>query len=59
MVPLLSELARFLCYLVTPETEFAAVRYDGAAAGAAKAGLWMLVAVLTGIGLARLLGAGA
>lgn len=59
MVPLLSEIARFLRYLLTPETEVAAVQYSGAAAGAVKAGLWMLLAVLTGIGLARLLGGGA
>jgi hypothetical protein len=59
MVPLLSEIARFLRYLLTPETEVAAVQYAGAAAGAAKAGLWMVLAVLTGIGLAHLLGGGA
>ncbi len=59
MVPLLSEIARFMRYLLTPETEVSAVQYSGAAAGAAKAGLWMVLAVLTGIGLARLLGGGA
>lgn len=59
MVPLLSEIARFLRYLFTPETEVAAVQYSGAAAGAVKAGLWMVLAVLTGIGLAHLLGGGA
>lgn len=56
MVPLLSEIARFFRYLLTPETEVAAIQYDGAAAGAAKAGLWMVLAVLTGLGVARLLG---
>ncbi len=55
MVPLLSEIARFLRFLLTPETEVAAVQYEGAAAGAAKAGLWLALAVLTGLGLARFL----
>lgn len=55
MVPLLSEIARFLRFLLTPETEVAAVQYEGAAAGAAKAGLWLVLAVLTGLGLARFL----
>lgn len=55
MIPLLSESARFLRYLMTPETEVAAVQYDGAAAGAVKAGLWMILAVAAGILLARVL----
>jgi len=53
MIPLLTEIARFLRYLVTPETEVTAVQYDGAAAGAVKAGLWMILAVLAGIALAH------
>lgn len=56
MIPMLSELARFAQYLVTPETEIAAIRYDSAAAGALKAGIWMCLAIGTGVGLARLLG---
>lgn len=56
MIPMLSELARFVQYLVTPETEIAAIRYDSSAAGALKAGIWMCLAIGAGIGLARLLG---
>jgi len=55
MIPLLHEIARFACYLFTPETQPATVHYDGTAAGAVKAGLWMILAVLAGIALARLL----
>lgn len=55
MIPMLSELARFGRYLFTAETEIAAVQYDGMAAGAVKAGLWMCLAVAGGIILARLL----
>lgn len=55
MIPLLTELARFGRYLFQPETEIAAVQYDSAAAGAVKAGLWMVLAVAAGLGLARLL----
>lgn len=57
MIPLLSETARFLRYLLTPETEVAALQYDGAAAGAVKVGLWMIVAVAAGLALARFAGA--
>jgi len=53
MIPLLTETARFMRYLLTPETEIAALQYDGATAGAVKAGLWMILAVAAGIGLAR------
>jgi len=59
MIPLLTELMRFLRYLFTPESPVAAVRYDGAAAGAVKAGLWMAVAVAAALGLATLLGGAA
>lgn len=59
MIPMLSELYRFACYVLTPEAEVAAVRYDSAAAGAVKAGVWLCLAVGTGILLARLLGPGA
>jgi hypothetical protein len=59
MIPLLTELMRFLRYLFTPESPVAAVRYDGAAAGALKAGLWTAMAVAAGIGLASLLGGAA
>ncbi|MBI5518800.1 MAG: hypothetical protein HY916_01930 [Desulfovibrio sp.] len=55
MVPLLSETARFLRFLMTPETEIAAVHYAGAAAGAVKAGFWTILAIAAGVGLARLL----
>lgn len=55
MIPLLSETARFMRYLLTPETEISALQYDGATAGAVKAGLWVILAVAAGIGLARLL----
>jgi hypothetical protein len=56
MIPLLTELMRFLRYLVTPETPAAAVQYDGAAAGAVKAGVWMALAVVAALALANLLG---
>ncbi len=59
MIPMLAELARFLRYLLTPETPVAAVQYECAAAGAAKAGLWIGLAVAGGILLARCLGQGA
>lgn len=59
MIPLLHESLRFLRYLMTPESEIAAVRYDGSAAGAAKAGLWLVLAVLAGVALARMLGGAA
>ncbi len=59
MIPMLVEVARFLRYLLTPESPVAAVQYDCAAAGATKAALWMSMAVAAGIGLARLLGQGA
>jgi len=55
MLPMLSELARFMRYLVRPETEIAAAQYDSAAAGALKAGFWMALAVAAGIALARTL----
>lgn len=55
LVPLLSETARFLRYLMTPETEIAAVQYGGTAAGVVKAGFWTMLAIAAGIGLARLL----
>lgn len=58
MIPLLAELARFLRYLLTPESPVTAVQYDCAAAGATKAALWMSLAVAAGIALARLLGQG-
>ena len=54
MIPLLSETARFLRYLLTPETPVAAVHYDCAAAGATKVGLWICLAVAAGIALAHL-----
>lgn len=59
MIPLLSELYRFGCYVLTPETEISAVHYDSTAAGAVKAGIWMCLAVGAGLLLARLLGGGA
>jgi hypothetical protein len=59
MIPLLAELMRFLRYLFTPESPVSAVRYDGVAAGAVKAGLWMAVAVAAALGLATLLGGAA
>lgn len=59
MIPLLTELYRFGCYLLTPETEISAQRYDSAAAGAVKAGAWICLAVGAGIVLARFLGQGA
>jgi hypothetical protein len=59
MIPTLAELARFLRYLLTPEAPVAAVHYDCAAAGAAKAGLWICLAVAAGIALAHTLGQGA
>lgn len=58
MMPLFSELGRFGRYVLTPETEIAAVRHHGAVAGAVKAGVWMCLAVAAGIALARLLGQG-
>lgn len=57
MIPLLTELYRFGRFVLTPETEIAAVQYDSAAAGAVKAGVWMCLAVGAGIILARLFGA--
>ena len=59
MIPLMTHMYRFACYLLTPETEIAAVQYDSAAAGAVKAGLWLCLAIGLGIGLARCLGGGA
>lgn len=59
MIPMLTELARFLRYLLTPETPVAAVQYDGAAAGALKAGLWVALAIAAALGLATLLGGAA
>lgn len=59
MIPMLTECSRFLRYLLTPETPVAAVQYACAAAGAAKAGLWICLAVAAGITLARCLGQGA
>lgn len=59
MIPMLSELARFAQYLLTPETEIAAIRYDSTAAGALKAGLWISLAIGAAIALARLLGGAA
>jgi hypothetical protein len=59
MIPLLTEIARFLRYLFTPETPVDAVQYDGAAAGAVKAGLWMAFAIAAALGLASLLGGAA
>jgi hypothetical protein len=55
MIPLLHELARFLRYLFTPETQPAAIQYDGSAAGAVKAGFWTLLAIIAGIALGRML----
>jgi hypothetical protein len=58
MIPMLAELARFVRYLLTPESPVAAVQYECAAAGAAKAAFWMSLAIAAGIALARLLGQG-
>lgn len=55
MIPLLAETARFLRYLFEPETELSAVQYDGAAAGAVKAGVWMILAIAAALVLARTL----
>ncbi|MDR3640369.1 MAG: hypothetical protein P4L39_03510 [Humidesulfovibrio sp.] len=59
MIPLLAEMMRFLRYLFTPETPVAPVRYDGVAAGAVKAGVWMVLAVAAALALANLLGGAA
>ena len=59
MIPMLTEVSRFLRYLLTPETPVAAMQYQCAAAGATKAGLWIVLAVAGGILLARCLGQGA
>lgn len=59
MVPMLSELARFTLFLFTPETEVAAIRYGGSAAGGLKAGIWVCLAIGAGLALARLLGGAA
>ncbi|OIO05868.1 MAG: hypothetical protein AUJ49_00605 [Desulfovibrionaceae bacterium CG1_02_65_16] len=59
MIPLLTEIARFLRYLFTPESPIAVVQYAGAAAGAIKTALWAALAVLTALGLASVLGGAA
>jgi hypothetical protein len=55
MIPMLTECARFARYLFRPEADIMAAQYDSAAAGAAKAGLWVVLAVTAGIALARTL----
>ncbi|MDR3641419.1 MAG: hypothetical protein P4L39_08875 [Humidesulfovibrio sp.] len=58
MVPLLSECWRFVEYLLRPEDETEGARWPNAPvwalAGAAKALFWAGVALLAGLGLARL-----
>jgi len=59
MIPLMTETARFLRYLFTPESPIAAIQYDGTAAGALKTALWAALAILAAIGLASVLGGAA
>ena len=49
MIPMLTEVSRFLRYLLTPETPVAAMQYQCAAAGATKAGLWIVLAVIVDV----------
>ncbi|MBU1039856.1 MAG: hypothetical protein KKF77_01995 [Proteobacteria bacterium] len=54
MVPLLSEVWRFVEYLLTPDDPRPGGRKRSALAGTAKTLFWACLAVLAGLGLGRL-----